>query len=298
MNWPLFWRAKSPTPVPVAAAPMTPMLRLNPAQLMQHLRTLPQFAALQAHLGPYAQITLDRIVSYLLKVADRGVPNGDVTYYDDNVASMLEWEAQVFQEIRPQLAELWSLARVGELAARLAAETRDPMDYRYPASPLDDDWDKAIAWVNSHDNSNDMRRITRQALEMVVNHIDVRSRRAFIHLHMQIYGAHIRNTARVPVRGERYCSEGGGQALWTVMEAQMISMRLTPGDEDPQWDDLACYLYGAYIRSQGVEDGNKRASRAIYAAALLKGGRTFRVPDKPFEAFLQGPFFGRWGLNG
>jgi len=55
-------------------------------------------------------------------------------------------------------------------------------------------------------------------------------------------------------------------------------------------DDLACFLYGATVRAQAFSDGNKRASRGIYAATLQRGNRRFAAPAAALDRILMGQF--------
>ena len=55
-----------------------------------------------------------------------------------------------------------------------------------------------------------------------------------------------------------------------------------------QWQDLACYLLGAVIRSHGCTDGNGRTARALYATCFIRGAVPFVAPTIAFENTLSG----------
>lgn len=54
------------------------------------------------------------------------------------------------------------------------------------------------------------------------------------------------------------------------------------------YTNIACFLFGSYMRSHGFTDGNGRTVRCIFACAIIKSGVPFVAPSKLFEDRLTG----------
>ena len=88
-------------------------------------------------------------------------------------------------------------------------------------------------------------------------------------------------------RSVKYGSSGAAGYLQDGIGDYAMSFP-KPAQDDPKWDDLACFLLGAHMRAHGFADGNGRAVRCLYACTLLQGGREFVAPTYDFENQLHG----------
>jgi hypothetical protein len=210
----------------------------------------------------------------------------------DMYREMLRNERNVFLRVRNEISTLWQLATAGRLAPRLQQEQRTPD--QYGAAATDSDMDKAIKWAFSPNDQNPdpvVEHNIRQTLNHVIQHLDVRDMATADYLF-----ANLVNPNTVPANRRHhvntgYCSTGGGRALQDGAEVLSQGFAMQPNDGVAQWDDLACFLFGAHVRAQAYSDGNKRVSRGLYAVTLLQGGRPFLAPALSLDATTMGPHF-------
>ncbi|MEM6759671.1 MAG: hypothetical protein AAF601_09370 [Pseudomonadota bacterium] len=209
------------------------------------------------------------------------------------VNSLLQHEMRMINNVLEQINRLWGQCDNSELREVLDRNALAPNDWRIPTNPLEDDLWKGMNWVCSHDPSREMRRHVLYLLMILQRDYDPRRKEAFERANRELIGATAANGDRRTMLGVPYPSSPGGRALFERIEVLATGLNLQPGSGEAKWDDLACFLYGAYIRAQGAADGNKRTSRAIFIATLRKGGRPIRVPNHAMDAILMGPNFVR-----
>ncbi len=210
----------------------------------------------------------------------------------DMYREMLRNERNVFLAVRNEISELWRLASAGRLEHRLRQEQLTPD--QYGAAATDTDMDKAIKWAFSPNHRNPDPAIEnniRQTFNHIMQNMDVKDMATADYLFANLVGANNAPAHRRHHINTGYCSTGGGRALQDGAEILSQVFAVQPNDGTAQWDDLACFLFGAHVRAQAYSDGNKRVSRALYAVSLLQGGRPFVAPRRSLEATIMGPNF-------
>lgn len=228
--------------------------------------------------------------------------NGKAMYMADNKKGFWDALADLFQhEINCvlqghyYLGKLQQQARRGSFHNSYATQALAVSDYGARAS--DSDLDKATAWiisssnslVKSADDSNAPvnRAKVRAALQKASTSMDIRAEDTLRYLHTQLVNQAGLRPTRGPAKEAPYPSTGGaGFLLETSFRlAQGINL---PAHADRRWFDLACYLFGAVVRSHGFTDGNGRVGRGAYAAAMLTGGVSFQALKPSTEKLIHG----------
>lgn len=218
--------------------------------------------------------------------------------YAPLIDGLLRYETRMILDVQAQINGLWAQCCNCELEPLLRRNNIDPFEWRIPTNPMEDDLWKGVNWVNSHDPSVEARRKTLRLMMVLQRDYDVRQKNTFERANQELIGNQLTAQpalaqGRMVNRGGAYPSSAGGKALTDHIERLAMTLQLTPGDQSRRWDDLACFLYGAYIRAQAAPDGNKRTSRAIFIATLRKGGRDIRVPNRVLAQTLLGANFVR-----
>ncbi|WP_299689666.1 hypothetical protein [uncultured Tateyamaria sp.] len=261
-------------------------------------KQLPSFAGLRLVIG---QNHADAVIQVYEEYIERAVRWMD---YEEDAAEMyaplingyLLYETRMILDVQAQINGLWARCSNCELEPLLRRNNIDPFEWRIPTNPMEDDLWKGVNWVNSHDPSVEARRKTLRLMMILHRDYDVRQKNTFDRANHELIGAEVMATpayahGRMVNRGGAYPSSAGAKWLTEHIERLAMTLQLTPGDQSRRWDDLACFLYGAYIRAQSAPDGNKRTSRAIFIATLRKGGRDIRVPNTTLAQTLLGPNF-------
>lgn len=280
-------------------------LAISQAEALQKLRRMREYQQLQRLIGDHVNEVVKSYDDYLQRCLGRGLfhptnPGLRVNLSErygaeselDGYREMLQNERQVFLTVRTEISALWREASAGRLSARLQNEQLTPD--QYGSDDGDDDMEKAINWAFSPDEkkpdatkAHDMRH----AFDHVIQTMDVRNMATADYLHRCLVDQNSIPANRRHHKNTGYCGTGGGRALQDGMEILSQGFPVMPNSGAALWDDLACYLYGAHVRAQAYSDGNKRLSRAMYAVALLKGGRPFVAPRRSLYANLLGPHF-------
>jgi hypothetical protein len=150
------------------------------------------------------------------------------------------------------------------------------------------------------------------AMQNILNRdYDLRSLETLFHINSLFYDVNVNMPFRRPHRNVRYPGSGGGYYLqkYTEQKARLLSANntfidrdaiinqddqkvVTPGikltlrhatNVNDNYTNIACFLFGAYLRAHGFSDGNGRTCRFIFACAMLKSGLPFVAPSKLFE---------------
>lgn len=228
--------------------------------------------------------------------------NGKALYKPDNkkgywaaVEDLFRHELNCVLQGHYYLGKLQVQARMGSFHGSFATETLAVTDYG--ARATDSDLDKATAWIISSSNSlvrsaDDPsapvnRTKVRAALQTASTTMDIRSENTLRYLHTQLVNQAGLRPTRGPAKEAPYPTTGGAGFLLekTFDLAQGIQL---PAHADQKWFDLACYLFGAVVRSHGFTDGNGRVGRGAYAAAMLTGGVAFVALKPSAEKLIHG----------
>lgn len=255
-------------------------------------RQLPAFRRLQQAIGTHS----DGMIRMCDEYIQRGVQWLDWEGEEDElfipmISGYFDYELRMIRDIQGQILELWGRCDNCELRDLLDRNNLDPNQWRIPTNPLEDDLWKGVNWINSHDPSMEKRRRTLRLMMILQRDYDPRTKGAFDLANVELVGLDTALGDRMTNMAGRYPSTVGAQALADGIEGLATTLNLVPGSGDRKWDDLACFLYGAYVRAQSAPDGNKRTSRAIFVATLRKGGRPVRVPNYALERQLMGANF-------
>lgn len=257
---------------------------------LAHWRTLPSFHGMVLVIGQQRANEMIQQCDAYIQRAIRWMDYEEDAHelYGPMIAGFFDYETRMVLDIKAQINGLWGRCLGGEFATLLNRNNLDPFDWRIPTNPLEDDLWKGMNWVSSHDTSRESRRKILRLMMILHRDYDIRQTAAFDRANTELIGIDARAAGRMTNMGGAYPSVVGAQAIGEHIEALAMTMNLVPGDQSTRWDDLACFLYGAYIRAQTAADGNKRTSRAIFVATLRKGGRPIRVPDRAMSAILLG----------
>ena len=257
-------------------------------------RQLPEFRRLQQAIGAHSAGMIRMCDEYVQRAVQWQDWEGEEDeLFIPMVSGYFDYELRMIRDIQGQILELWGRCDNCELRDLLDRNNLDPNQWRIPTNPIEDDLWKGVNWVNSHDPSMEKRRRTLRLMMILQRDYDPRTKRAFDLANVELIGLDAAMQDRMTNRGGPYPSSVGAQALADGIEGLATTLNLVPGSGDRKWDDLACFLYGAYVRAQSAPDGNKRSSRAIFIATLRKGGRPIRVPNHALDCILQGPNFAR-----
>ena len=258
-------------------------------------RQLPSFHRLVRLIGPNRGEAMIRMCDEYIdgSIQWRGFDDAVEELFCGIIGGFFEYEAQMILDIRQQIITLWGQCENAELRDLLDRNNLPPDQWRIQTNPLEDDLWKGVNWINSHDPSIERRRQTLRLMMKLQRGYDPREKATFETINVDLIGLEGAIRDRITNRGGRYPSTIGGDALAELIEGYAMTTNLVPGDGSRAWDDLACFLYGAYVRAQCAPDGNKRSSRALFIATLRKGGRPIRVPDHALDCILMGPNFAR-----
>ncbi len=215
--------------------------------------------------------------------------------YWEQLSLLFQHEINCVLQGHYYLGKLQQQARFGSFHANFASKTLAVTDYG--AKATDSDLDKATAWIISSSNSlvkaaDDPsapvnRTKVRGALHTASTGKDVRAEDTLRWLHTQLVNQVGLRPTRGPAMEAPYPTTGGAGFLLekTFELAQGITL---PAHGDQKWFDLACYLFGAVVRSHGFTDGNGRVGRGAYAVAMLTGGLPFVALKPSAEKLIHG----------
>ena len=258
-------------------------------------RQLPEFHRLVRLIGPNRGEAMIRVCDEYIdgSIQWRAFDDDAEELFCGVIGGFFEYEAQIILNVRQQIVTLWGRCDNAELRDLLDRNNLPPDQWRIQTNPMEDDLWKGVNWINSHDPSMERRRQTLRLMMKLQRGYDPREKATFDTINIDLIGLEGALRDRRTHRGAGYPSSVGGDALAELIEDYAMTANLVPGDGSRAWDDLACFLYGAYIRVQSAPDGNKRSSRAIFIATLRKGGRPIRVPNHALDQILMGPTFAR-----
>lgn len=259
-------------------------------------RQLPQFYALVRLIGQNRGEAMIRVCDeYIEGSIQWRAFEGDAEedLFCGIIGGFFQYEAQMILDVRQQIIALWGQCENADLRDLLDRNNLPSNQWRIPTNPMEDDLWKGVNWINSHDPSIERRRQTLRLMMKLQRGYDPRQKATFDTINIDLIGLEGALKDRRTHASTGYPSSVGGEALAELIEDYAMTANLVPGDGSRAWDDLACFLYGAYVRAQSAPDGNKRSSRAIFIATLRKGGRPIRVPNHALDCILQGPNFAR-----
>ncbi len=286
-------------------------IQIDQAEALRQLHRMREYQQLRQFIGNHINEVIASYDHYIQRSVGHGLHHPTAPGLHINLSEhagaeselrfyreMLTNERNVFLAVRNEISELWRLASEGVLHTRLAAEQVAPADYGAVAT--DSDLEKAIKWTYSPNRNNPDQTVEhniRQTLNHAVQNLDVKDMATADYLHANLVDPNTVPAHRRHHINTGYCSTGGGRALQDGVEILSQGFAVPPDDGTPgwqgtaEWDDLACFLFGAHVRAQAYSDGNKRVSRALYAVTLLQGRRPFVAPRRSLEATIMGPHF-------
>ncbi|WP_155190103.1 hypothetical protein [Roseibium denhamense] len=196
---------------------------------------------------------------------------------------------------------------------------------QYSAQASDSDITKAAKWICSSSNTygmtvnrSDVTAIERAIANILNRGYDLRRVETLELIHKAVVGSipANRTALRATPMGQNYCGIGGGSYLQAFAAHQSrriketlplpptlsnLRQRFYPATDSryflyvPErqrhhnnWGNIACYLLGAHLRAHAFADGNGRASRTLFACAMLKSNFAFVAPTYAFEKELSG----------
>jgi hypothetical protein len=281
-----------PFPNPFKSSPWT---ELNQADWIKELKKLNQFKQLHRLIGDAHAANV--ALAFFNKFSSHGKASfrteNKATYWTE-MGRMVQHEMNCVLQGNYYVGKLQIMARMGNFRSTYATQTLAAADYG--ARDTDSDLDKATSWIVY--TSNSLRRVAddadapvnrakiRQALQDGSQR-DVRSEQTLRWLHTKLVNQATLKPTRGPAAEAPYPSTGGAGFLLehTFDLAQGITL---PPARDPKWFDLACYLFGAVVRSHGFTDGNGRVGRGAYALAMLAGQIPFVALSAAAEKAIHG----------
>lgn len=222
-------------------------------------------------------------------------PAGGEKEYVDTIGDFLNYEQKAVLRGSYFIGNVFVRAKTGNLHRTIANETMDPADYN--ARPDDSDLDKAARYIVNSSGSLAKSADTpgapittaavRDALQSA-SLFDVRSETVLRDLHRRCVNQVGLKVSRAVDPQAPYPGAPGGAGYLLAKTCELARGLPVVPQGDERWFDIACFLFGAVIRSHGFTDGNGRVGRAAYAAAMLKGGLPFRPLKVSAEKDLHG----------
>jgi hypothetical protein len=269
-------------------------IELNQSQFKKQCESLNTVKQLRRLTGDYCD---GSVLAFWNKFGS----SGKVMYMSDKKQNFWEGISDLFQhEINCVLSghyyvgKLQVMARMGQFTSAHGTDVMTPAEYK--ANDADSNLDKATRWIissstslvksaddpNAPVNANKIKTALQTASAM-----DIRAEATLRYLHRELVNQATLRPTRGPAKEAPYPSTGGaGFLLKTTFDlAQGIGL---PAPNDPRWFNLACYLFGAVVRSHGFTDGNGRVGRGAYAAAMLAGGLPFVALKPSAEKLIHG----------
>ena len=219
------------------------------------------------------------------------------TVYWDDISNLFQHEINCVLQGHRHLASLASRARSGAFVRTptLRHEVMAPADYG--AKETDSNLEKATHYImtssaslaQSANNPNAPVNAVKvnAALLAASTTMDVRNESTLRYLHHQLVNQAGLEPTRNPSLEVIYPSSGGSGFL-IEKTFNLARGMIVPAQHDLRWFDLACFLFGAVVRSHGFVDGNGRVGRGAYAVAMLASGLPFVAPKASAETLLTG----------
>lgn len=286
MNLP---RKKAPT----AAQPANRTVQIGHREFIRAMQALPLYDSLRRQIGTWADVTLEAMYAQMAGTKSY-IQAMDRQGAFDVAAGKLQRELDVVGNSGRFIQALFHRARTGSLGLRSHAMA--PADFG--RQPHESELEEAIRWIVFASNSTrgmepgergSPHARLRHAMLFAIQQRDVRDLRTLHELHAGAVSQATDAVSRgIPAeRSVKYGSSGAAGYLQDGIGDYAMSFP-KPAQDDPKWDDLACFLLGAHMRAHGFADGNGRAVRCLYACTLLQGGREFVAPTYDFENQLHG----------
>lgn len=264
---------------------------LNVSQFSSLLRKETQFDALVAVVGPDAAEESLKDMHWLY--TGRYNLKGALVMDGDWGAALADFRRILTAQKDRALRTKWHIDRLFMSAMAdeggLGQELRKPENImpmaEYGATDRDIDAVKGAKWIVRASNSNEksVEEIADILIRCRARDLSVFDLGTLEYLHEQLVPAGS-IVPRRPLNVEQpWTSSGAAKVLQRKVADKVRALGARKKLlSDSDWDGIACFFLGAYMRTHGFSDGNGRPNRALFVLSLIEGFRPFVAPKPEF----------------
>lgn len=214
----------------------------------------------------------------------------------DNKRSQLEKQRKRAIACKSHINWLFQEAMTGKLAKELRKPENIKLESRYGATDKDIDAVKGAKWImdcshsiNNPHSPNSNVSITVDEVANLIIECNRKQMSVFDIKTLEFLHEGLVKGKKIERRGyldasNPFTTSGVARFLQRAVAEKVSSLGARSKFlKDEDWDNIACFFLGAYMRSHGFSDGNGRPNRALFVLTMIQGFRPFVAPTGAFE---------------